>query len=514
MAKSNNSFLEMRGIVKDFPGVRALDHVDFSLKLGEVHCLLGENGAGKSTLIKILTGVLSPDEGEISFKSKVLHHITPRSAQQVGISAIYQEFQLVPTLSIAENVFLGREPITLFGKIDYKKMRADTIELFKRLEMDVDPSWLISDVSTGLRQMTEVIKILGRGSQVVIMDEPTTSLNETETTRLFNTIKVMKERNISIIYISHRMEEIFEIGDRASVLRDGKLIGTEDIDNTTSSKLISMMVGRTINEKYYKEKVKIGEVLWKGENISNETGVVTDVDFEVREGEILGLVGIRGSGFKELARIIGGIEPAIGGYLINQKGEKLRFNTPQDAIQAGIGYLPDDRKGEGLVLSLSINKNIVMPIIPKISKYGWVNDKEAAEITTRHVEELNIQARTTDQLTEFLSGGNQQKVVFAKWIASKCKLLVLDAPTQGIDVGAKIEMYKLISNHVRNGGSVIFVSSELAELLSITDRIMIIRQGKVVGTVITSQSTQEQVLHLAAAGQEVFERERANADGR
>ena len=309
MAKQQNNILIMKGMVKDFPGVRALDNVDFSVREGEVHCLLGENGAGKSTLIKILTGVHQPDSGEIIFLEHKLTHITPRSAQQAGISAIYQELQLAPLLTIAENVFLGREPLKAAGQIDFKKMREDTIELFKQLEMDVDPDWLVGNVSVGLRQMTEVVKVLARGGKLVIMDEPTTALNEAETTHLFATIKRMKAKGISVIYISHRMEEIFEVGNRASVIRDGRLIGTEDIEKTTSAKIISMMVGRTINEKFFKEKVKIGDVLWKGENLSNETRAFHDVDFKIHEGEILGFAGLRGSGFKELARVIGGIEP-------------------------------------------------------------------------------------------------------------------------------------------------------------------------------------------------------------
>jgi ribose transport system ATP-binding protein len=492
----NGIVVEMRGIVKDFPGVRALDNVDFSVLKGEVHCLLGENGAGKSTLIKILTGVLHANKGEIILNGEEVRNLNPRLAQQFGISAIYQELQLAPTLSIAENVFLGREPISSLGTIDHKKIKTDTIELFKQLDMDIDPDWLISNVSIGIRQMTEVIKVLARGSNVVIMDEPTTSLNDAETTHLSATVKRMKEKNISVIYISHRMEEIFEMGDRASVLRDGKLIGTEDISKVTSSKLISMMVGRTIEEKFYKEKVNIGTTLWQGVNLTNETGAVWEVEFEVKEGEILGLAGIRGSGFKELARMIGGVEPIINGYLVNQKGEQFQFKNPQDAIRVGIGYLPDDRKVEGLVLSLSVGKNLVLPIIPN----------SATRISKEYVKNLDIQTPTIDQSVEFLSGGNQQKVILAKWLASNCKLLVLDAPTQGIDVGAKIEMYKLIAAHVKNGGSVVLVSSELPELLAITDRILVIRQGRVVGELISSKSTQEEVLHLAAAGQIVYER--------
>jgi ribose transport system ATP-binding protein len=501
MLRPQKDILTVKQIVKDFPGVRALDHVDFSVRAGEVHCLLGENGAGKSTLIKILTGVYQRDEGEIIFEEHELGHITPRSAQQAGISAIYQEFQLVPTLSIAENIFLGREPINKAGKIDFSYMNTKTIELFSQLDLKIEPTWLVTNISVGLRQMTEVIKILARGSRLVIMDEPTTSLNEVETNQLFSTVKRMVKNGISIIYISHRMEEIFEVGDRASVLRDGKMIGTVEVANTTSSELISMMVGHTLKEKFYKVSVPIGDIIWRGELLSDETGAIRGVNFEVCEGEILGLFGIRGSGFKELARLIGGIENLSEGTLIDNNGKEYKFQNPQDAISAGVGYLPDDRKGEGLILNMSVSRNITLPILRKISTYGWVNASKAAQTADRFVRDLDIQTPSIHQSAEFLSGGNQQKIVLAKWLASQCKLLILDEPTQGIDVGAKIEMYKLIAGHVKSGGAVILLSSELPELIAIADRIIVVRDGKVVRELIAAKVSQEEVLHLAALGE-------------
>ena len=507
MAKHQNNILIMKGMVKDFPGVRALDHVDFSVRESEVHCLLGENGAGKSTLIKILTGVYQPDAGEIYFLGDKLRHITPRFAQQIGISAIYQEFQQAPTLSIAENVFLGRESTNQFGRIDARKMKIDTIDFFRQLELDVDPDWLISNVSVGLRQMTEVVKVLVRGGKLVIMDEPTTSLNETETDHLFATVKRLRQKGISVIYISHRMEEIFEIGDRASIIRDGKLIGTQEIDKVTSSEIISMMVGRTIKEKFIKENVKIGKMLWKGFNLSSDDGSVRDANFQLREGEILGLAGIRGSGFKELAKIIGGIEPIRDGFLEDFEDKRVSFKTPLDAINLGIGYLPDDRKGEGLILLMDVRNNIILPILRKLSFHGWVKDHETLRVANLYKKNLNIQTSSLERSVEFLSGGNQQKVILAKWLASKCQLLVLNEPTQGIDVGAKIEMYKLIANHVKGGGAVLLVSSELPELLAIADRIMVMRRGKIVGEVISSKSNQEEILHMAAAGSIIYTRQ-------
>ena len=505
--------LVMKGMVKDFPGVRALDHVDFSVREGEVHCLLGENGAGKSTLIKILTGVHQPDEGTIFFQGQELKHITPRSALNAGISTIYQELQVAHSLSIAENVFLGSEPLKPAGQIDFKKMKKDTIALFKELEMDVEPDWLVGNISVGLRQMTEVVKVLARGGKLVVMDEPTTALNENETKHLFETIKRLRSKGISVIYISHRMEEIFEVGDRASVIRDGKLIGTEEISKVSSSKLVSMMVGRAIKEKFYKEHLKLGKVFWKGENLVSENGAFTDINFEIHEGEILGLAGLRGSGFKDLGRVIAGVQSTANGKLIDKDGNQHVFKGPKDAINKGIGYLPDDRKGEGLVLMQTVRNNVVLPILERISGHGWVDDRKATKIANEYVKVMDIQTPSIFRPAEFLSGGNQQKVVMAKWLASQCKLLVMDEPTQGIDVGAKIEMYKLIAAHVINGGSVILVSSELPELLAIADRIMVIRQGQVVGEVISSKSNQEEVLHMAAAGKTIIERKKKSTPG-
>jgi ribose transport system ATP-binding protein len=427
----------------------------------------------------------------------------------LGISAIYQELQLAPTLTIAENVFLGREPVGLFGMMKHKIIRDETVRLFHQLDIEVNPDLLASYASVGLRQMTEVIKVLARGGKVVIMDEPTTSLNESEVDHLFRTVRRLRDKRISVIYISHRMEEIFEVGDRASVLRDGKLIGTTNIEDVSSEKLISMMVGHTIEDKFYKETVAFGEVLWTGRNLLDDLGAVRDVDFYIREGEILGLAGLRGSGFKELARLVGGVTPITGGYLENKNRERIVLKTPQDAINMGIGYLPDDRKGEGLILIESVRNNIILPILPKLSSRGWVDDKKTTEVATKYKNSLDIHTPTLESSVEFLSGGNQQKVIIAKWLASNCRLLVLDAPTQGIDVGAKIEMYKLIADHVKSKGAVILVSSELPELLAIADRILVMRSGRLVGEVISKESSQEEILHMAAAGSTVYRKQKS-----
>jgi len=330
------------------------------------------------------------------------------------------------------------------------------------------------------------------------MDEPTTALNEAETDHLFDTIKRLRGKGISVIYISHRMEEIFEVGDRASVIRDGSLIGTVDIDKTSSEKLIAMMVGRTIKEKFYKEKTRIGDFFWKGENLTNETRSINGVNFYIRCGEILGLAGLRGSGFKEFARMLGGVEPLTQGFLVNSKGEKKQPKNPSEAISEGIGYLPDDRKGEGLVIMQTVRNNVVLPIIHRLSRKGWVDDKRINDISRDYVKRLNIQTPGIDSSVEFLSGGNQQKVVLSKWLLTQPSLLLLDEPTRGIDVGAKREIYAFMSEFAKAGNAIIMISSELPEIMQMSDRIAVFREGRVVAIKNRTQFSQDSLMSLAS----------------
>ncbi|MCC7161136.1 MAG: sugar ABC transporter ATP-binding protein [Anaerolineae bacterium] len=490
--------VEMRGISKSFPGVRALDNVDFELRAGEVHCLLGENGAGKSTLIKILTGVYSPDAGEIRIQGQRIPHLTPHLAQQRGISAIYQDFDLVPSLSIAENVFLGREPLTAYGSVNRDEMRAQTRVLFEGLDIKVNPDALLSSVGVGLQQLTEIVKALSRNSKIVIMDEPTTSLNQVEVQRLFAAVRALKEQNIAVVYISHRMQEVFGIGDRATVLRDGRIVGTEELEELTTEDLVAMMVGRKLQERYYKEVVTPGDTVLELSDITTADYVVRGVSFRLRRGEILGVAGLRRSGFKEVLRVMAGVvPPKTGTVKINDKPVSLL--TPRDAIEAGIGYLPEDRKTEGLVLSLAVKNNIVLPILPRLGRWGLTNAGREKETAGHYVRDLEIRTPSMYQETEFLSGGNQQKVIMAKWLASHSQVLLFDEPTQGIDVGAKIEMYKLIARFVREGGALVMVSSEIAELMSICDRILVMRDGKIAGEFEPGTTTEEQVLQVVAS---------------
>jgi ribose transport system ATP-binding protein len=488
--------VELSGIVKDFPGVRALDRVDFDLRPGEVHCLMGENGAGKSTLIKILTGVHQPDAGGIRIHGRRFDHLTPRLVHELGITAIYQDFDLVPALTVAENVFLGRERLNRYGRVDREAMNQATEDLFRRLQMEVDPEMLVANVGVGMQQMTEIVKALSRRAEIVIMDEPTTSLNETEVAQLFNTIRRLRGQGIAVIYISHRLEEVFAIGDRATVLRDGKRVGSQDLADLTSQDLIAMMVGRTLHDKYYKENVPIGEPVLSVDGLQDASGMAQDISFALRAGEILGFAGIRGSGFKEVPRIIGGVVSASGGT-IRMRGQQVSIVKPSDAISAGIGYLPEDRKSEGLILSLPVKDNIVLPILGELARNGVADAGRERRVAEEYVDNLDIRTPSINQRTQLLSGGNQQKVVLAKWLASRSQVLLLDEPTHGIDVGAKIEMYRLIARFVHDGGAVILVSSEIGELMAIADRILVLRDGCIVGELDPQTATEKQVLHLA-----------------
>ncbi len=497
--KRGELLVQMTGITKNFPGVRALENVSFDVRKGEVHCLLGENGAGKSTLIKILTGVYAPDAGEIWIRGERVGHLTPRSAQDLGIAAIYQEFDLVPSLTVAENVFLGREPLAASGRVDRVKMNHGTVQLFRRLDTAIDPTARIADVGVGMQQLTAIVKALSRNAEIVIMDEPTTSLNEAEVQRLFAAVRLLREQGIAVVYISHRLQEIFGIGDRATVLRDGKVVGSESLASMSAEDLVAMMVGRKLQERYYKEAIALGGSVFCVQGLATANRAVHDLSFELRQGEILGLAGIRGSGFKELLRSLAGILSSSEGS-VQVRGKTVTLRTPRDAIHNGIGYLPEDRKAEGLILSLSVKENIVLPILGQLANRGVTNPSREEQTATHFVQDLDIRTPSVAQLTEFLSGGNQQKVIMAKWLASRSQILLFDEPTQGIDVGAKVEMYRLIARFVREGGSLILVSSEVAELMSICDRIIVIRDGGIAGQFDPKQTSEEEIVHLATSG--------------
>jgi len=489
--------LELQNITKSFPGTKAvLDSVDFSLKKGEIHALIGENGAGKSTLIKIISGVLQPDRGRIILEGKEIKFKNSLDAQLNGIAAVYQEPAIFPNLSIAENLFAGHYKMLALSKgIDWKQMYNDALKLLTSLGLEMDPKILVKNLSIAERQLVEIARVLSINPKILIMDEPTSALTLEETKRLFGILKKLKEEGTSIIFISHRLEEVFEIGDTVTVLRDGHYIGTKKVNETNMDELIQMMVGRTLKDMYPKEEVKKGKILLKVENLTRE-GEFYNVSFELHEGEVLGIAGLVGAGRTELAQTIFGIRRYDKGkiYIGNQEVEIL---GPQDAIRHGIVYVPEDRHQYGLILQMDITCNITLPILKQLVSKGWIEREKEEELAKRYYELLDIRAMGLWQKVLNLSGGNQQKVVLAKWLSTSPKILLLDEPTRGIDVGAKVAIYQFINKLAREGYGIILISSELSEVLEMSDNILVMHEGKIVGKFSRDEATQERVLALA-----------------
>ena len=494
----NKNILEMIGITKTFPGVKALDNVSFSCKYGEIHALLGENGAGKSTLIKVLSAAYQLDSGEILFKNKSFKDKDPISAQKAGIGVIYQEFNLVPHLSVAENVFLGREPLTPYGLIDKSYMEIEALKAVKSLGLDLDIKKKASLLSVAEQQMVEIAKVLSLNAELIVMDEPTATLTDHEIKFLFKTILKLKDAGKTIIYISHRLEEIFEICDRVTILKDGEFIGSEDVDKMTKDNLIKMMVGRTLSD-YFPEKVtnRSNRVL-EVKNLSIK-GVLDDISFTANGGEILGFSGLVGAGRTELARAIFGADRIDEGEIFIDD-EIVYIKNPGDAIEHKIGFATEDRKQQGLILSMSIQKNITLPILKSLEKWGFLLLGKEIALVNSFISKLTIASRDQHVKVKTLSGGNQQKVVLAKWLAKDCKVLILDEPTRGIDVGAKSEIYNLMRKLTAQGKAIIMISSELLEVIGVSDRILVMNQGRVVCEVPPDKFTEEEIMKYAIGG--------------
>lgn len=496
-SKENSDLLRLVGICKSFPGVRALNNVHLEVRRGEVHALLGENGAGKSTLMKILSGAYSNDKGEIYWEGKKVEIRQPKDAEELGIGIIYQEFNLVPELSISENVWLGREHFKnkALRLIDWKEMHSRTRELLKEVHLDLDPARKILGLGVAHQQMVEIAKALSLNAQLLIMDEPTSALTGTEIEQLYAVIRKLKEKGKSVIFISHHLDEVFEICDRGTVLRDGEFISTVDLKKTSNDQLINLMVGRSLDQQYPKVIAKRGKEALRVEGVCQK-GVLRDISFSAYTGEILGIAGLVGAGRTELVRAIFGADKIDSGKVfINDKQVKL--DSPQSAILAGIGLLPEDRKYQGLVLKLSVLHNISMASLDKIKKNGLLRLKMEKIRTQDFINKLRIMTPSVDQEVQNLSGGNQQKVVMAKWLASESKVLIFDEPTRGIDVGAKVEVYHLMNSLVENGAAVIMVSSEMPELLGMSDRILVIYKGSLAGEFNREEATQEKILAAA-----------------
>ena len=487
--------LRMQGITKEFPGVLALDEVDFDLYEGEVHCLVGENGAGKSTLIKILSGAYFKDKGKIYIRGREVEIANPHQGRTLGISVIYQELDLIPSLSIAENIFLGNETYTQWRTIDWRKMKIEAKRLLNSLNIDFSVDTLVRDLSVAQQQFVATARALSLKSQILVMDEPSAVLSGKELNLLFETIQGLKERGLGIIYISHRLAEVFEIGDRITVLRDGKKVKEAQVKEITLDRVVQYMVGREIKNYYFKEKVSISENVLMVKNLKRE-GILHNISFQLRKGEILGISGLVGAGRTELARAIVGADPIDEGEIF-LNGEKMNIKSPSHALNLGIGLIPEDRKRDGLLLPRSVEENISLPILRRITRFGVINFRELFETVRHFIHYLRIITPSLDQLVESLSGGNQQKVVLAKWLASRCKILVMDEPTRGIDVGAKVEIYHLMSSLVKEEVSIIFISSELPEILSLTDRILVMCEGRITKELLPEDTTQEEILKFS-----------------
>jgi ribose transport system ATP-binding protein len=491
---ANTPVLEMRHIRKTFPGVVALDDVDFDLRRGEVHILLGENGAGKSTLMKILSGAYQKSAGQIVFDGQDVEIKNPKHAQTLGISTIYQEFNLIPHLSAGENIFLGREP-RRFGLVDQRAIFQAATRALNGLGLNLDPHKLIKELKVAEQQMVEVAKALSLDARILIMDEPTAALTEHEIKELFGTIRSLRDKGVSIVYISHRMEELFEIGDRVTVLRDGRTVGTYDVRDMSKSELIRLMVNRELTELFPKERAELGPEVLRVEGLNTQCGL-KDISFSLRKGEVLGIAGLLGAGRTELARAIFGLDKIASGS-ISINGSPQRIGSPRAAINSGIGFLTEDRKSQGLVLPLSVKENLCLASVDKFSRWGLMNAQEEQQAADRYVKDLRIKTPSLNQKVVYLSGGNQQKVVLSKWLCCKSQVFIFDEPTRGVDVGAKAEIYQLMNSLTASGVAIIMISSEMLEVLGMSDRILVMRGGRITGEFSAEEATQERVLQCS-----------------
>ncbi|MDD7728947.1 MAG: sugar ABC transporter ATP-binding protein [Clostridia bacterium] len=488
--------LTMKGIDKSFPGVHALDHVDLEIRKGEVLALMGENGAGKSTLMKVLTGIYTKDSGTITYEGKEVEFSSPREAQEAGIVIVHQELNMMNHLTVAQNIFIGREMMN--GKlINDSKMNEEAAKLFRQLNIDIDPKEKMGNLTVGKQQMCEIAKAISHEAKVIIFDEPSAALTEAEIEELFKIIRDLRDKQLGIVYISHRMDEIKVITDRVTVMRDGGYVGTLITKECTKDDIINMMVGRVIYEdpKTESNVAPDAPVVLKVDHLKAGK-MVQDVSFELHKGEILGFSGLMGAGRTETARALFGADPKESGD-IYVNGKKVDIKSPMDAVKCGIGYLSEDRKRFGIVVGKSVAENSTMANLDEFMSGIFINKKKEAEVAQKYVESLKTKTPNVDQLVVNLSGGNQQKVVIAKWLVRNCDILIFDEPTRGLDVGAKSEIYHLMNELVAEGKSIIMISSEMTEILRMSDRIVVMCEGKKTGEIDISEATQENIMHAA-----------------
>ncbi|MCP1144401.1 sugar ABC transporter ATP-binding protein [Lysinibacillus endophyticus] len=492
--------IEMRGISKSFSGNAVLKDVQFDLANGEIHALMGENGAGKSTMMKILSGIYTKDQGEIKVDGQVVNFKSPKDAEKLGIIVIHQELNILPDLTVAQNLFLGKE--LTYGKtgiLKTKQMEKEAAELLKKLGLDVNPRTRTGDLSVGKQQIIEITKAIASDAKYIVMDEPTAALTDREIETLFKTIRELKAKGISFVYISHRMEEIFAICDRITILRDGQYVGVRKIPKTTFDEIVAMMVGRELGERFPERNCPIGETKLEVRNLT-VNGVFKDVSFSVRKGEVLGVAGLMGAGRTEVAQTIFGYRKANSGEILID-GKPVSIKSPIDAMKHRIGFVTEDRKTQGLVLDFSIQENISLANLEKCSSSGIMNKQKELSMVHQYIEDLKIRTSGPEQSAKSLSGGNQQKVVIAKWLGTNPEILILDEPTRGVDIGAKKEIYHIINKLAESGVAIIVISSELPEVIGISDRVIVMREGLLTGEVTKEQMTQENIMHFATGGE-------------
>ncbi|NMO97335.1 sugar ABC transporter ATP-binding protein [Paenibacillus lemnae] len=491
--------IQMRNIHKSFGTNRVLSGVDFDLREGEVHALMGENGAGKSTLMNILTGLHNRDEGSIQINGSETSFRNPKEAEENGIAFIHQELNIWPDMTVLDNLFIGKEMTSRFGVLNMKQMKALAAEQFAKLSVSIPLTQEAGECSVGQQQMIEIAKALMTNAKVIIMDEPTAALTEREITKLFEVIRALRKEGVSIVYISHRMEEIFAICDRITVMRDGKAVDTKDIPETSFDEVVRKMVGRELTERYPARHPAPGETVLEVKDLKRK-GRFEDISFSVKAGEIVGVSGLMGAGRTEVMRAIFGLDPLDSGE-IWIRGKKVNIRKPDDAVKHGIGFITEDRKDEGLVLDFSVRENMALPNLFSFSSKGFISGKKEQEFVDTLTKRLQIKTHTTETAARSLSGGNQQKVVIAKWIGIGPSVLILDEPTRGVDVGAKREIYQLMNELTDRGVAILMISSELPEVLGMSDRILVVHEGRITGEVDGKQATQEHIMTLATGGQ-------------
>jgi ribose transport system ATP-binding protein len=494
----NIAAIELRSVSKDFPGVHALSNVNVAFRKGEVHAIVGQNGAGKSTIVKILAGVHKPDSGSILINGRVVNMDSPQDARRLGLAVIYQEFQLIPSLSVAENMFLGREPrrrgaAGLF--IDWRRLRASSRAILSQLGSSLNPGSMVSDLRTSDQQIVEIAKALSTNAEIILMDEPTASLTAPEIKRLFAIITALRDRGVTVIYISHRMEEVFDIADSITVFTDGRCVATTPIGEITIDGVIRLMIGRKLEDMYPGKETHATEEALRVSGLGIP-GLLHDISFSLCSGEVLGIFGFIGSGRTELARALFGAEPALAGR-IEVFGKEVRIRSVLDAIHAGIALVVEDRKRQGLLLEMSVLDNICIASLDELSRMGFIDARAARAVGKTFVDRLDIKTPSLEHSAKNLSGGNQQKVIVAKWLNRQSPIIIFDEPTRGIDVGAKVEMYQIIRSLAEKGSAVIVISSDLSEVLGISDRLIIMRAGRIIGQSDTSRITKEEVLNHA-----------------